>query len=92
MNSKPKAYLIGGGIGSLAAAAFLIRDGKLPGQNISILEAAPVMGGSLDGGGDPDARLFDAWRAHADNRQLRMHVGSLQVDSLTDEPRTVGVR
>jgi oleate hydratase len=53
MNSKPKAYLIGGGIGSLAAAAFLIRDGKLPGQNISILEAAPVMGGSLDGGGDP---------------------------------------
>ena len=48
-----KAYLVGGGIGSLAAAAFMIRDGDIPGKNISILEAAPVMGGSLDGSGDP---------------------------------------
>jgi oleate hydratase len=44
-----KAYLIGGGIGSLAAAAFMIRDAELPGNRISILEANPVMGGSLDG-------------------------------------------
>jgi len=51
--TKPKAYLVGGGIGSLAAAAFMIRDGSLPGANISILEAAPIMGGSLDGAGDP---------------------------------------
>jgi oleate hydratase len=51
--TKPKAYLVGGGIGSLAAAAFMIRDGSLPGGNISILEAAPVLGGSLDGAGDP---------------------------------------
>jgi oleate hydratase len=50
---KSKAYLVGGGIGSLAAAAFMIRDGNLPGGNISILEAAPVLGGSLDGAGDP---------------------------------------
>lgn len=53
MNKKSKAYLLGGGIGSLAAAAFMIRDGKLPGENISILEAAPIMGGSLDGAGNP---------------------------------------
>jgi len=53
MSKETKAYLVGGGIGSLAAAAFMIRDGKLPGGNISILEAAPVMGGSLDGAGDP---------------------------------------
>ena len=53
MSATPKAYLVGGGIGSLAAAAFMIRDGKLPGGNISVLEAAPVMGGSLDGSGDP---------------------------------------
>lgn len=52
-NTKSKAYLVGGGIGSLAAAAFMIRDGRLPGGNISILEAAPLMGGSLDGAGDP---------------------------------------
>jgi len=54
MNMKPKAYLVGGGIGSLAAAAFMIRDGKLPGGNISLLEEMPVMGGSLDGAGDAE--------------------------------------
>ena len=54
MSRKPKAYLVGGGIGSLAAAAFMIRDGKLPGENISILEKMPVMGGSLDGAGDAE--------------------------------------
>ncbi len=51
--TNSKAYLVGGGVGSLAAAAFMIRDGSLPGANISILEAAPLMGGSLDGVGDP---------------------------------------
>jgi len=55
MSTKSKVYLVGGGIGSLAAAAFMIRDGGLPGGNISILEAAPVLGGSLDGAGDPAA-------------------------------------
>lgn len=52
MRSKPKAYLIGGGIGSLAAAAFMIRDGKIPGNHISVLEASTNIGGSLDGAGD----------------------------------------
>lgn len=52
MRSEPKAYLIGGGIGSLAAAAFMIRDGKLPGGNITIFEASETIGGSLDGAGD----------------------------------------
>ena len=50
--SSVKAYLIGGGIGSLAAAAFMIRDGGIAGKNISIFEALPVLGGSLDGAGD----------------------------------------
>lgn len=53
MTTPPKAWIVGGGIGSLPAAAFMIRDGKLSGGNISILEAAPVTGGSLDGAGDP---------------------------------------
>ena len=39
----------------LAAAAFMIRDGNVPGEQISILEATPIMGGSLDGAGDPVA-------------------------------------
>jgi oleate hydratase len=55
MNMTSKAYLVGGGIGSLAAAAFMIRDGGMRGSNISILEAMPLLGGSLDGSGDPVA-------------------------------------
>jgi oleate hydratase len=53
MRTTSKAYLIGGGIGSLAAAAFMIRDGGILGTNILILDAAPTLGGSLDGGGTP---------------------------------------
>ena len=44
-----KAYFIGGGIGSLAGAAFLIRDAKFAGRDIMIYEAQPLVGGSLDG-------------------------------------------
>jgi len=54
MSSTRKAYFVGGGIGSLAGAAFLIRDGGLAGSQISILEAGAVMGGSLDGAGDAE--------------------------------------
>ncbi|MCX7206491.1 MAG: oleate hydratase [Proteobacteria bacterium] len=52
MGTTLKATLIGGGVGSLAAAAFMIRDGGIPAQNISILEALPRLGGSLDADGD----------------------------------------
>ena len=55
MTKDTKAHLVGGGIGSLAAAAFMIRDGGMPGQNITIYEAMPVLGGSLDGAGNPDS-------------------------------------
>ncbi len=54
MSSTTKAYLVGGGIGSLSAAAFMIRDGGILGRNITIFEAMPVPGGSLDGGGNPE--------------------------------------
>jgi oleate hydratase len=53
MSDRSKAYLLGGGIGSLAAAAFMIRDGGFLGENIFILEAKPILGGSLDGSGNP---------------------------------------
>jgi len=46
-------HLVGGGIASLAAAAFLIRDGGVRGQSIMILEESGKMGGSLDGAGTP---------------------------------------
>jgi oleate hydratase len=50
-----KAHLVGGGIGSLAAAAFMIRDGGVPGGHITIYEALNVLGGSLDAAGNPEA-------------------------------------
>jgi oleate hydratase len=49
-----KAYFIGGGVGSLAGAAFLIRDGGVDGRNITIYEGLPLLGGSLDGAQLPD--------------------------------------
>lgn len=51
--SRPHAYLVGGGIASLSAAVFLIRDAHLDGANIHILEELPIGGGSLDGSGKP---------------------------------------
>jgi oleate hydratase len=48
-------YLVGGGIASLAAAAFFIRDGDIPGRNITILEESRKIGGSLDATGTPEA-------------------------------------
>ena len=38
----------------MAAAAFMIRDGDIPGHNITILEELGVTGGSMDGSGSPE--------------------------------------
>ena len=45
---KRKAYIVGGGIAGLSAAAFLVRDAKMPGENITIYDSLPVFGGSMD--------------------------------------------
>ncbi|WP_315805843.1 oleate hydratase [Bradyrhizobium sp. SZCCHNS3002] len=49
-----KAYFIGGGIGSLSGAAFMIRDGGVSGSDITIFEKRLPYGGSLDGARLPD--------------------------------------
>jgi oleate hydratase len=49
--NETKIYLVGGGIASLAAAAFLIRDADILGHNITIMEELDRPGGSLDGAG-----------------------------------------
>jgi oleate hydratase len=49
--TKTRVFLVGGGIASLAAAVFLIRDGEIRGGNITILEELDTIGGSLDGSG-----------------------------------------
>ncbi|MER5744403.1 oleate hydratase [Streptomyces sp. NPDC002225] len=52
-SKNSKVYLVGGGIASLAAAAFLVRDAGLPGENVHILEQLPIAGGSMDGAKAP---------------------------------------
>ncbi len=51
---KTHAYLVGGGIASLAAATYLIHDAHVPAAQIHILEASTQSGGSMDGSGTPD--------------------------------------
>ncbi len=48
------AYIIGGGLAGLAAAAFLIRDAKMDGKKIQIFEELKLPGGSMDGIYNPD--------------------------------------
>ncbi|WP_434595505.1 oleate hydratase [Streptomyces sp. A5-4] len=62
-----KAYLVGSGIASLSAAAFLIREGGFAGKDIVILEEQDREGGSLDAAGSPETgytmrggRMFEA--------------------------------
>jgi oleate hydratase len=46
-------WLVGGGIASMAAAAFMIRDAGVPGAHIHILEELGLEGGALDGSASP---------------------------------------
>ena len=50
---KKSAYIVGSGLGALAAACFLVRDGQMKGENIHILEAMDIAGGACDGINDP---------------------------------------
>ncbi|OGF27496.1 oleate hydratase [Candidatus Falkowbacteria bacterium RIFOXYB2_FULL_34_18] len=47
-NKTSKAYLVGGGIASLSAAVYLIKDGQIKGENIKIFDESKKIGGSLD--------------------------------------------
>jgi len=61
-----RAHIVGGGFGGLAAAAYLILNAEVPGQDITIYEADRQMGGGflLDGNAEsgyilPTGALFD---------------------------------
>ena len=89
-HSAIKAYLVGGGIASLASAAYLIRDGGVAGADIRIFEAGPALGGSLDGAGAPDrgyvvrgGRMF-TYEAYSCTLDLLSFI-----PSLTDPAKTV---
>ena len=49
-----RAYLIGGGLASMAAAAYLIRDCRFPADHITVYEGMHILGGSNDGAGSAE--------------------------------------
>lgn len=51
-NKERQVYFVGGGLASLAGAAYLIRDCNFKGENIHIIEGLHILGGSNDGAGD----------------------------------------
>jgi len=84
-----KAYLIGGGIGSLSAAAFLIRDAHMPGKNINILEQSKIYGGSMDGAGTAEiGYTARGGREIEEHFECFMELFSF-IPSLTDKNRSV---
>lgn len=46
---KKSAYIVGSGLGALAAACFLVRDGQMEGKNVHVLEKDLIPGGACDG-------------------------------------------
>ena len=52
------AYFVGGGIASLAGAVFLVRDGRVPGEDIHVFEESDLLGGSLDAQGTAENGYF----------------------------------
>ncbi|WP_068433465.1 oleate hydratase [Piscicoccus intestinalis] len=48
------AWFVGAGLASLSSAVFMIRDGGVPGENITILEKLKLPGGALDGIKEPE--------------------------------------
>lgn len=53
VTENTRVHIVGGGIGGLSAAAFAIRDAKVPGKNIHVYEVKKINGGALDGIGNP---------------------------------------
>ncbi|MFC9437762.1 oleate hydratase [Nocardia sp. NPDC057030] len=47
------AWFVGAGLASMSGAAFLIRDGQMPGDRITVFERLKLPGGALDGIKEP---------------------------------------
>ena len=46
---KKSAHIVGTGLAALTAACYLVRDGRMPGENIHIYEKESIAGGACDG-------------------------------------------
>jgi oleate hydratase len=84
-----RAYIVGGGIAGLSAAAFLSQDGGMPAENVTILEALPVAGGSLDGAGDPALGYISRGERELEPNMECLWALCAMVPSLDEPGRTV---
>ena len=84
-----RAFLIGSGIGSLAAAEYLMRDGHMKGEQITIFEQANLSGGAMDGEGNPeDGFIVRGGREMEEHYECLWDLYS-RVPSIEEEGRTV---
>lgn len=84
-----KAYLVGSGIATLAAAFFLIRDGHMEGKNITIFERKSVNGGALDGSGNlEDGYIIRGGREMEEHYECTWDLFG-DIPTLEDPERTV---
>ena len=77
-----RAHIVGGGFGGLAAAALLIRNAGVPGEDITIYEADEQLGGGffLSGGAESGYNL-PGLRVR---QRISLHLRAAQVDPLRD--------
>lgn len=86
------AWILGSGLAGLSAAAFLVRDAQVPGENIHILEQSDIAGGALDGIKEPEDGFVIRGGREMENHfeclwDLFRSVPSLEIDdaSVLDE-------
>jgi oleate hydratase len=85
---RRKAYIVGGGIAGLVAAAFLIDDAWMPGKNVTILEKHSEVGGAMDGMRGKPGFLCRGERELEANMECLWYLCS-KVPSLENPGRTV---
>lgn len=85
---KRKAFIVGGGLAGLAAAAFLVDDAGMPGKNITILEKQTDVGGSMDGKRGKSGYLCRGEREMEPYMECLWYLYS-KVPSLENEGRSV---
>ncbi|MGN0261515.1 MAG: oleate hydratase [Eggerthellaceae bacterium] len=84
-----RAYIIGSGMAGLSAAAYLVDDIHMPGENVHVLEASEDIGGSMDGTGTySDGYLCRGERELEPNMECLWDLCS-RIPSLRNPGRTV---
>ncbi len=85
---KKTAWFVGSGLAALSGAAFLIRDGHMPGNRITILEQSRLPGGALDGIKVPEKGFVIRGGREIDNHyeclwDLFRSIPSLEIEGAT---------